>query len=101
MKFMISWQIPREDRHKMFEAFGNMSADDLQADLGPDVRMIGRWHDLARGTGVCILESDNLEALSCTAMNWNHGLEFDVTPVLDDVEAIRAIQTHSGAHAHA
>lgn len=99
MKFMVTWKVPLNDRHQVFRHFGSMSEADLKAQVGPDIEMVGRWHDLARGTGVCILETENPEALARLAMTWNHGMNFDVTPVLDDVEAIRAINTQFAAHA--
>ena len=78
-----------------------MTEEDLNAQLGSDIEMIGRWHDLAGGTGVAIFKSENPEALAGLAMTWNHGMEFDITPVMDDVEAIRTINTQFAAQASA
>jgi hypothetical protein len=47
---------------------------------------IGRWHDLARGRGVVICESESAEAVASWVLNWNSLLDADVVPVLDDNE---------------
>jgi hypothetical protein len=55
--------------------------------MGDDVQMVGRWHDLTRGQGVAIFESDSAEALSKYALNWNRYMDMDISLVVDDEEA--------------
>ena len=44
--------------------------EDDAADLGLDVKMIGRWHDLAAGTGTAIVESASVDAVYSWVVNW-------------------------------
>jgi hypothetical protein len=63
-----------------------MTPEQDQADQGSSIKLIGRWHDLARGRGVTICESDSAEAMANWALNWNSILDVDVAMVLDDNE---------------
>lgn len=86
MKFMLTWRLHQEKRQDALKGFSAMTAEDDKADMGDKVRLIGRWHDVAGGTGVAIFESDDAVALSNWALNWNPVLDAVVTPVLDDEE---------------
>lgn len=86
MKFMVTWRIHEDKRHEVLEAFSKMTAQDDQADHGDEVRLIGRWHDVASFTGVAICESDDVAAVGNWLLNWNGVLDAEVTPVLDDEE---------------
>jgi hypothetical protein len=66
-----------------------MTPEQDKADQG-GIKLIGRWHDLARGRGVIICESDSAEVVSNWALNWNSILDLDVAVVLDDNE-VRAL----------
>ena len=56
------------------------------ADMGDKIKLIGRWHDVAKFEGVAIFESDDPMAVSNWALNWNHVLDAEVSVVLDDEE---------------
>ena len=86
MKFMLTWRLHQEKRHDALKGFSQMTAADDKADMGDNIRLIGRWHDVAGGTGVAIFESDDPVAISNWALNWNPILDATVTPVLDDEE---------------
>ena len=86
MKFMITWQFQPGKLHETLSQFAKMTPEQDKADRG-SVKLIGRWHDLARGRGVIICESDSAEAMSDWALNWNSTLNLDVAVVLDDDEA--------------
>jgi Protein of unknown function (DUF3303) len=86
MKFMITWQFRPGKLHDGLSQFSQMTAEQDQADHGSAVKLIGRWHDLPRGRGVVICESDSAEAVSNWALNWNSILDVDVAVVLDDDE---------------
>ncbi|SVB93821.1 uncharacterized protein METZ01_LOCUS246675 [marine metagenome] len=90
MKFMLTWQLHAEAKMDALAAFSQMTPEDDAGDHGPDITMIGRWHDLPSGSGVCILESDSAEAVAGWAYNWGAALNAKVIPVLDDAE-IRAV----------
>jgi len=87
MKFMLTWRVHPEKRQEVFKAFSQMtSADDLK-DTGSQVKLIGRWHDICRFTGVAICEATDSKALAAWALNWNSALDIQTVPVLDDDEA--------------
>ena len=87
MKFLIRWTNHADKRHEALKAFSAMPAGDPVGDGGDKIKLIGRWHDLAAFTGVAICESDDIHALSAWAMNWNHSLDVEIAPVVDDAEA--------------
>src|SRR5438034_5746498 len=86
MKFMITWQFHQGKLHEGYSQFFKMTPEQDAADRGSRIKQIGRWHDLARGRGVVICESDSAEAVANWALNWNGLLDADVVPVLDDNE---------------
>lgn len=86
MKFMISWSLYSESQHDTLALFSNMAPEEEKALMGDNVRLIGRWHDVVSGEGVAIVESDNFEAVSAYALNWNRFMHMDITPVMDDEE---------------
>jgi hypothetical protein len=90
MKIMISWQLHEGKLHDTLSLFSAMSAEQEQAMMGDQLRLIGRWHDLVRGTGVAIYETENAAALSTYALQWNEHMDLDIAVVTDDDEA-RAI----------
>lgn len=87
MKFMVTWRVHPEKRHETLKGFSRMTTADDAADRGPKIKLIGRWHDLQRFTGVAICETDDAQAVAAWAMNWNGVLDLEVVPVLDDDEA--------------
>ena len=65
-----------------------MSPEHDKADMGDKIRLIGRWHDVARMQGVAVYEADDASAMANWALNWNSMMDIlDVVPVLDDEEA--------------
>ena len=90
MLLMVNWELYPEKKLDAFTAFSQMTAEDDAADVGSEITVIGRWHDLASGTGVAIIESDSAEAVSSWMYNWAEVISSTVTPVLDD-EAARAV----------
>jgi hypothetical protein len=86
MKFMATWQVHEDKRHETLKAFSQMTPADDKADMGNKVKLIGRWHDVAGFTGVAIFETDDPEAIPAWLLNWNHSIDIEVTPVLDDEE---------------
>ena len=90
MKFMLTWKLNSDAKMDAFAAFSQMTPEDDAADHGPDITMIGRWHDMTSGTGYCVLESESAEAISGWIYNWGAALDGKVTPVLDDAE-VRAV----------
>jgi hypothetical protein len=87
MKFMVTWQMHPGKLHDTLAKFSKMTPEQDAALGGKQVRLIGRWHDLARGRGVAIFECASAEALSRYALAWNGVMDVDVAVVLDDEEA--------------
>ena len=83
---MLTWRLHIEKRQHALKGFSKMTPADDKADMGKNIKLIGRWHDLAGGTGVAIFESDDPVAMANWALNWNTVLDSTVTPVLDDEE---------------
>ncbi|MFM7087340.1 MAG: DUF3303 domain-containing protein [Cyanobium sp.] len=86
MKFMITWQFKPDKLHEGLDFFSRIPAEHLAADHGPEIRLIGRWHDLVRGRGVLICESDHPVAVSTWCLNWNTLIDLDLAIVHDDAE---------------
>jgi hypothetical protein len=83
---MVNWRIHDDKRREALEAFSQMTAEDDRRDIGDDIRLIGRWHDLVSFTGLAIFETDDPHAIAAWLLNWNAILDAEVTPVLDDEE---------------
>ena len=86
MKFMVSWSIDQDKWLPMLEAWGSMTAEQ-RADAGPEVSVIGRWHDMVGRQGVAVFEATDLAALNRYICQWNPHMDEDITPVLDDEES--------------
>lgn len=89
MKFMVNWDVHPDKRVEVMNVWAGMTPEQ-RADLGPGLRMIGRWHNLAEYTGVLIVEADDATALGTYLGMWNPYMDLDVAPVLDDEESAQA-----------
>ena len=87
MKFMLTWRVHPEKRQAAFTAFSQMTPEDDLKDMGSNIKLIGRWHDLSEFSGVAICETDDPQALASWALNWNNVLDLRTVIVLDDQEA--------------
>jgi len=86
MKFMLKWRVHPEKRHDVLKGFSQMNSAADAADMGDKIKLIGRWHDVAKFEGVAIYESDDAMAVASWALNWNNVLDAEVSIVLDDDE---------------
>jgi hypothetical protein len=86
MKLMVTWKIHPGKLPEALASFSQLTPEQDQAVMGPRLRLIGRWHDLVRGRGVAIFDSDSVEALSTYSLNWNGVMDLEVGLVLDDAE---------------
>lgn len=86
MKFMLSYRLHPEKRHDALRGFAAMTPEQEKQDLGDNLKLIGRWHDLAHSKGMAIFEADSAEAIFSWALNWNSVLDLEISPVLDDAE---------------
>lgn len=83
---MLKWRVHPEKRHDVLKGFSQMDEATDKADMGDKIKLIGRWHDVARFEGVAIYESDDAMAVANWALNWNNVLDAEVSVVLDDDE---------------
>jgi hypothetical protein len=86
MKIMIRWKMHPGKLHDTLAAFSAMTPEQEQALMGDHVKLIGRWHDLVRGTGVAIYEADDVAAISHYSLHWNQHMDLDISVVVDDEE---------------
>ena len=96
MLFMINWEINHDQKMETFGAFAGMSeADDGAVEQAHGFTQIGRWHDVANGRGVAIVEADSSEAVHGFLMMWTGGIStLEVTPVLGDAAARAVISAN-------
>jgi len=94
MKLMVQWECHPEKRHDVFSGWAEMELADYQAMAGPNVKTIGRWHDVINARGVVILETDDAAALSMSLLKWNSVVDFDVAVVHEDEEAHAIVRKH-------
>ena len=64
--------------------------------MGAGMKLLSRWHDLVRGTGVAIYEAESAEAISAYSLNWNRSMDLDISVVVDD-DTCRAIGSQMGS----
>ena len=94
MKFMMQWKLHPDKVSQVIENFAKTPLDDLKAQAGEKIKLIGRWHDIAGVRGVVVFETDDLEAIHLFALKWNSVLDLDLVPVADDDEAHATANKH-------
>ena len=94
MKLLVSWEIHPDKRHDVFKAFAEMDLADYQVSGGPDIKVLGRWHDLITGRGYGFYETTDKTALTAWVMQWNAAVDFEIAVVHDDEEAHSIARSH-------
>jgi hypothetical protein len=94
--YLVTWKLPDNARIKAYETFARMTADEHAKDYGPDLKVIGRWHNVQAGTGVLLVESPTAEAVSAHLYNWLSIVSFTTEPMLDDAGARNLILSKIG-----
>ena len=74
-----------------FKAFSKMTPEDDVKDAGDLVKIVGRWHTLGGGSGVCICETDSVESLTSWMLNWAGMCDIDVIPVIEDATVRKVV----------
>jgi hypothetical protein len=85
MKFMVTWCVHEDRRHEALRVFSEMNEEQAASEFG-DLKVIGRWHDVIGLTGTAIVETDDSDALNAWLIKWNHMVDIETVPVLDDKE---------------
>ena len=86
MTFHITYQFSPEQRDQAQKRFLATGA------LPPaGVTMTGRWHCAQGHRGFLIAESSDVEGIAKWIQGWTDLLTFEVTPVMNDEQAVRVI----------
>jgi hypothetical protein len=88
MKVAVTWTIPADLSKTAIARFL-----DTGAPPPAGVTMIGRWHGLDGAHGFIIAESADPKAIFAWIAEWTELVNFTVTPVLDDSEAVGVWQS--------
>src|SRR6056297_660830 len=91
MKFMVHWRTHPDKRMDVIKGWVARTPEE-RAELGPGLRMIGRWHDAMEGTGVLIVDADQAEDLVRYITGWSMVMDITAVPVLDDEESAAALE---------
>jgi hypothetical protein len=86
MKFMVSWKIAPGHHKPAAQAF-------LKAGAPPPkgLSLLGRWHAPGSGYGWALVEGQDPTALAQHVAQWANLLESQITPVLKDADAVKAL----------
>src|SRR5262249_26342009 len=98
MKFMAKWSIRDSNWLPIMKLWSTMTPQQ-RADAGADVKILGRWHDMAARSGVAILEASDLAAVLRYAGQWNPHMDLELAPVVDDEESAAIGKQIVAAHA--
>ncbi len=91
LKFMVTWSVAQDKWIPVLENWASMTAQQ-RTDAG-EAKIVGRWHDLSRRTGVVILEAPSAAALASYLGQWNPHMDLEVSPVLEDDESVHVAKT--------
>ena len=95
MKFCVTWNIPQDKLMPTLKTFTAMTPKQ-RVDVGPGVRLVGRWHNVTARTGVAIFETDDPMALDRYATLWNPHMDLTIEPVVDDEEIVEVYRHLTG-----
>lgn len=90
--YMIEYTFLEGCKSKGFDMFANMSEEYDTSDAGNNVPL-GRWHDLATGTGAAVCASTSEMDLQTWAWHWKDLCSCKITPVLTDAQFRRIVQS--------
>jgi hypothetical protein len=79
MLFISHWKILPGSRDAVIERFAKTGGQPPHG-----VKMLGRWHAVANGTGIAISEAEDASAMARWALEWNDLMEMEITPALTD-----------------
>jgi len=91
MKYMLSWKIAPNNIKSAAEAFLKAGGP-----MPEGLNMIGRWHAPGSAYGWAVVEGNNPTAVAQHVAEWEHLLEFQITPVLEDADAAKALASVYG-----
>lgn len=90
MKMMVAWKIPPNSYKDAMDAFLKSGAP-----VPKGLKTVGRWHAPGSSSGWHLVEGDPIAAAQHAA-EWAHLVEIDVTPVMEDEDAAKALTAVHG-----
>ena len=94
MLFHIEYELFSDLKEQAQVYFADMSEEEIATEFPEGMTIIGRWHDIANGSGLMIADVSSEEALTSWMYGWSSLATFPVVkPVLDDGSARRLIQS--------
>ena len=94
--YLITWKLEHSTKMETIKHFAHQTEADDRAQEEPDMRTIGRWHNIADGSGVQIVEAKSADVVYAFILNWAPVLEAKVSPVLDDASVRKVILSKLG-----
>ena len=91
MLYQITWNMFPDKKMECYKVFSQMTPEDDVKDAGDDIKILGRWHAVGGGSGVCICETDNMEALTGWMVNWAGMADLKVVPVVEDATVRKVV----------
>ena len=91
MLYQITWNMFPDKKMECYKVFSQMTPEDDVKDAGDDIKILGRWHAVGGGSGVCICETDNMEALTGWMVNWAGMADLKVQPVVEDATVRKVV----------
>lgn len=82
--FYLKYTINESARSDCMTLFGGMTPEMDAQDMGPDIRLIGRWSTVGESAGYCICEAKNAKVLNAWLLNWSVMATIECHPVVDD-----------------
>jgi hypothetical protein len=90
--YTIEYEFAKDKKSQGYKVFGGLTEEQDRADAG-NCRSLGRFHDMGTGTGLAIAAARNESDLYAWAFNWADMCDCKITPVLNDEDARRVIQS--------
>ena len=84
--FWIDYRFYKDKREEGYQQFAHMTDEEARSDSGKCVPL-GRWHDLATGTGCAVAIASSAVDIQQWAYKWRAVCECDITPVQVDSDA--------------
>lgn len=84
--YVVKYKFQDGKRMEGHKAFAGMTEEQDKADSGNN-RVLGRYHNLGNGSGICICGSTSEMDLYKWAFNWAGMCDISITPVVTDKQA--------------
>jgi len=94
--YSVTYKIRDEVKMDTYKKFMAMTPDDDKNDCGPEITLIGRYHCLGSGSGICIAKTDSIDALNAWVLNWGEVTSIDICPVTNDEETRTILNSKLG-----